>query len=164
MSEVNAAFGLLQLKHFEQAQQRRADIDALYRSRLAKVPGLLLPPPPSIGTSRNYSYFPIRVTANCAISRDDLFQRLKDEGIFGRRYFYPLISEFPMYRQLPSADPAGLPVSFSVSRQVICLPIYPDLPDEQVHRIADVLTDAIGERLRETPTLSVASGLLASVI
>jgi dTDP-4-amino-4,6-dideoxygalactose transaminase len=164
MSEVNAAFGLLQLKHFDHAQRRRAEIDAIYRSRLATVPGLLLPPPPSMGTTRNYSYFPVRVTATCAISRDELFQRLKDEGIFGRRYFYPLISEFPMYRQLPSADPAGLPVAFSVSRQVICLPIYPDLPAEQAQGIADILIDAIGERGQESTVVPAATGLLASAV
>jgi dTDP-4-amino-4,6-dideoxygalactose transaminase len=141
MSEVNAAFGLLQLQHVDAAIARRACIAALYRERLADVPGLrLLQPLPH--TTRNHSYFPILVGPGFALERDSLYQHLKDRGVNGRRYFYPLISEFPMYRHLPSARPDGLPVAHEVSRQVLCLPMYPALTDDEVERIAGLVREA----------------------
>ena len=88
------------------------------------------------------------VTPDFAIGRDELYQLLKDQGIHGRRYFYPLISEFPMYRHLPSARTEGLPVAHAISRQVLCLPIYPALSDEDVHRIADLVCYAATLRLK----------------
>lgn len=147
MSEVNAAFGLLQLQHVDRAIARRARIDALYRERLAGVPGLrLVQPLPH--TTRNHSYFPILVGPGFGLGRDALYQHLKDQGINGRRYFYPLISEFPMYRHLPSARTEGLPVAHEVSRQVLCLPMYPALADAQVERIAELVRDAAPQPLR----------------
>lgn len=141
MSEVNAAFGLLQLQHVDAAISRRARIEALYRERLAELPGLrLLQPLPQ--TTRNHSYFPILVGPGFAMTRDALYQHLKDHGVNGRRYFYPLISEFPMYRHLPSARPEQLPVALEVSRQVLCLPMYPALADEDVERIAGLVREA----------------------
>ena len=141
MSEVNAAFGLLQLQHVQGAIARRAEIEALYRRRLAALPGLRLLQPPA-DTTRNHSYFPVLVQPEFALSRDGLYQLLKDNGVHGRRYFYPLISEFPMYRHLPSARPEGLPVATAVSRQVLCLPMYPALTDEQVHQVSDIVCHA----------------------
>jgi dTDP-4-amino-4,6-dideoxygalactose transaminase len=141
MSEVNAAFGLLQLQHVEGAIARRAEIEALYRQRLDALPGLRLLQPPA-DTTRNHSYFPVLVGPGFALSRDGLYQLLKDQGIHGRRYFYPLISEFPMYRHLPSARPETLPVATSVSRQVLCLPMYPALTDDQVNRVCDIVCHA----------------------
>jgi dTDP-4-amino-4,6-dideoxygalactose transaminase len=73
------------------------------------------------------------------MTRDELYHLMKEQGIHGRRYFYPLISEFPMYRHLPSAQPGLMPVAHEVSRQVLCLPIYPALTDEEVNRIADTV-------------------------
>lgn len=147
MSEVNAAMGLLQLQHVDAAIARRAHIDATYRERLAGLPGLRLLDPPA-DTDRNHSYFPVLVEPGFPLSRDALYQRLKDQGINGRRYFYPLISEFPMYRHLPSARPEGLPVAHAVSRQVLCLPFYPALTDEQVQRIADAVCEAAALQLK----------------
>ena len=147
MSEINAAFGLLQLQHVDGAIARRARIEALYRERLAGLRGLrLLQPLPH--TTRNHSYMPVLVGPGFATTRDDLYQRLKAQGVNGRRYFYPLISEFPMYRHLPSARPEHLPVAHEVSRQVLCLPMYPALTDEQVHGIADLLCAAAQQALR----------------
>jgi dTDP-4-amino-4,6-dideoxygalactose transaminase len=138
MSEVNAAFGLLQLQHVDEAIRKRGVVDARYRAALARVPGI-----ECVGHAgelvANYAYFPILVQADYPLSRDELYQRLKDHGIFGRRYFYPLISDFPMYRGLPSAAPANLPVASRVAQQVICLPIYPALALEDVDRVTSLI-------------------------
>ena len=144
MSEFNAALGLLQLQHVGKAIARRREIDALYRTLLADLPGITLPSPTpdSDESQANHSYFPILVEPEHPVSRDALYQRMKDAGIHGRRYFYPLISEFPMYRGLPSAQPGLLPVAKAVSAKVICLPLYPSLTDEEVHQIADLIRDS----------------------
>jgi len=135
MSEFNAALGLLQLKHIDDAIARRKVIDVIYRERLRGVKGLRC-----LGDSgekvANYAYFPILVDDDYPISRDDLYQALKDVGIHPRRYFYPLISDFPMYRGLPSSHRDNLPVAAKAARQVLCLPIYPDLDLEVVEEIA----------------------------
>ena len=88
----------------------------------------------------NYAYFPILVGADYSISRDDLYQRLKDNGIHTRRYFYPLISDFPMYRGLASAHRENLPVATAVAQQVLCLPIYPDLDMSVVDEVICFIT------------------------
>jgi dTDP-4-amino-4,6-dideoxygalactose transaminase len=126
MSEFNAAFGLLQLKHIDVALARRRVIEARYRAALAEVPGIsLLPPSPAaVGNS---SYFPIFVTEQYPMSRDELYDLLKRNNINGRRYFHPLISDMPMYRGLPSARESSLANARRASSQVLCLPIYPDL-------------------------------------
>ncbi len=138
MSEINAAMGLLQLKHIDRALARRAEIDALYRRRLAGVPGLHCPRMPE-NVQRNHSYFPILVEDEFALGRDELYQLMRSNDVLVRRYFYPLISEFPMYRGLPSAAPALLPVAQATARKVLCLPIHPDLRDEDVERICELL-------------------------
>jgi len=138
MSELNAAFGLLQLKHIDAVIARRAEIVAVYQAALARVPGItLLADCPEV--TPNSSYFPILVDDSYPLSRDALYQRLKDAQVFARRYFYPLISDFPMYRGLPSAASANLPVANSASSRVMCLPIYPALRDADVHRIIDLI-------------------------
>jgi dTDP-4-amino-4,6-dideoxygalactose transaminase len=136
MNEVQAALGLLQLKHVDEAIEQRRRIDEAYRRGLGAVRGIRLLPP---GVERyNYSYFPILVGPEYPSSRDALYQKLADHGIHGRRYFYPLISDFPMYRDLPSAAPAHLPVARSVAEQVICLPIYPELEADTVRRVVEL--------------------------
>jgi dTDP-4-amino-4,6-dideoxygalactose transaminase len=141
MSEFNAALGLVQLKHIDGAIARRGAIEQQYRALLADVPGLRMLDVPA-GATRNHSYFPILVDARFAIGRDDLYQRLREDGIVARRYFYPLISDFPMYRGFPSADPARLPAARTASEQVLCLPIYPALASEDVERIAAIIRQA----------------------
>ncbi len=130
MSEVNAAFGLLQLKHMPYVLDRRAAIDSSYRQQLSGINGIRCL---SKGNQvvANHSYFPILVQSNYPLSRDELYQALKKQGIHARRYFYPLISDFPMYRTLPSADRARLTVAAQAAEQVLCLPIYPALCHEQ---------------------------------
>lgn len=138
MSEFNAALGLLQLKHIDEALARRKVIDQTYRERLRGVKGIHC-----LGdageTRANYAYFPIQVQPGYPLSRDELNQRLRDNGIFPRRYFYPLISEFSMYRGLPSAHRDNLPVASAATLQVLCLPIYPDLPLASVEEIVDLI-------------------------
>ncbi len=126
MSEFNAAFGLLQLKCIDSAMQKRKAIDARYREGLAGVKGIVCLADTGEKVA-NYSYFPILVQPDYPLSRDELYQKLKDNGIYARRYFYPLISDFPMYRSLPSAAKSNLPVAIKAANEVICLPIYPTL-------------------------------------
>ena len=134
MSEFNAALGLLQLKHLDQAIARRKDIDVVYRERLKGVKGIHCLNNASEMVT-NYAYFPILVQNNFTISRDELNQKLKDIGVYPRRYFYPLISDFPMYRGLPSAHRENLPVATAASEQILCLPIYPELDMSVVNEI-----------------------------
>jgi dTDP-4-amino-4,6-dideoxygalactose transaminase len=138
MSEFNAALGLLQLKYIDQALAQRKAIDLAYRERLKNVKGIRCLSEAGQAVA-NYSYFPILVGGDYPRSRDGLSQKLKDNGINPRRYFYPLISEFPMYRGLPSSHRENLPVATAASEQVLCLPIYPDLDLSVVADIADVI-------------------------
>jgi dTDP-4-amino-4,6-dideoxygalactose transaminase len=140
MSEFNAALGLVQLQHIGRAIERRGQIAERYRSALAGVPGVRLLDAP-VGATRNHSYMPVLVGPEFPIARDALYQRLREHGVMARRYFYPLISDFPMYRGLASADPARLPVARRAAEQVLCLPIYPALADEDVDRIAELIRD-----------------------
>lgn len=126
MSEFNAALGLLQLRYIEQALASRQRIAAAYRKQLQGVKGVSCLREVS-ATVANHAYFPIFVHADYPISRDNLYQKLKDKGIHPRRYFYPLISDFPMYRGLSSAHRENLPVAAAAAERVLCLPIYPDL-------------------------------------
>lgn len=138
MNEVQAAFGLLQLKHMEQVLAERSRIDARYREALAGVPGIVLHDVAQ-HCSRNFAYFPIRVTRDFPIDRDALYEKLREHHVAARRYFFPLISEFPTYRGLPSSVPGNLPVATEASRQVLCLPIYPALEPHDQQRIIDVI-------------------------
>lgn len=140
MSEINAAFGLLQLQHMGTVMRKRAEIDALYRECLKDVKGIHCLPQTASGT-RNHSYFPLLVEADYPLSRDALYQKLKDHGINGRRYFYPLISDFPMYRGLPSAARSNLPVASAAADRVLCLPIYPTLGEADQERVIDSIKD-----------------------
>ena len=145
MNEVQAAFGLLQLKHIDGALLKREQVDTRYRKALGRVPGIRLHPIPA-GIRYNYPYFPVFVEEDFAVSRDELYQRLRDDNIFARRYFYPLISEFPVYRGLHSSVASNLPVATDISHRVLCLPIYPDLDAETQDRIvACVVRAARGE-------------------
>lgn len=140
MSEINAAFGLLQLKYVNVALQNRKRIDAVYRDQLASVKGIICINDSGEDVS-NYAYFPILVQPDYPLSRDELYQRLKDNGINGRRYFYPLITDFPMYENLPSSQRNNLPEASKASQQVICLPIYPTLSLDEQQRVIDILME-----------------------
>ena len=139
MSELNAAFGLLQLKHVDTALARRRDIDRTYREAFRSVPGIvcLSNADPE---QHNHAYFPILVQPDYRMSRDALFQYLKDNNIYARRYFYPLISNFPMYRSMPSAHKDNLPVATDATAKVLCLPIYPALSEDDLQRVINLIT------------------------
>lgn len=140
MSEINAAFGLVQLQHIDQALLRRQRIDERYRAALAGLPGIRIAWQSS--DRHNYAYFPILITPEFAISRDELYQRMRDRNILARRYFYPLISTFPMYRGLDSARPERLPIATELSHQILCLPIFDSLTDEAFDSIIAVIATA----------------------
>ncbi|MDE1892467.1 MAG: DegT/DnrJ/EryC1/StrS family aminotransferase [Betaproteobacteria bacterium] len=138
MSEINAAFGLLQLKHMPHVMQRRSEIDTRYREQLQGVNGIRCLPKAGQEVA-NHSYFPILVEPDYPINRDELYQKLKNQGVYARRYFYPLIVDFPMYRGLPSAAPSNLPVATKAAQQVLCLPIYPALEVQAQQRVIDLI-------------------------
>lgn len=138
MNEVQAAFGLLQLQHIEDALEKRREIDKKYRSMLMDIPGVsLLEIPGNIDW--NYAYFPIKIEKDFPVSRDELYNTLKDNDIMTRRYFYPLISNFPMYRGLPSASKALLPLANNIADEILCLPIFPHLESDAQGKIVAII-------------------------
>ncbi len=135
MNEVQAAMGLLQLKYVDEYIDKRRQIAETYKKSLKNIPGLHFFDDIH-GVKHTYPYFPIFIEEEqFGMSRDALYEKLKDHDIYGRRYFYPLISDFPTYRGLDSAAPENLPVARRLSDRVICLPIYPDLPNQSVEKI-----------------------------
>jgi dTDP-4-amino-4,6-dideoxygalactose transaminase len=140
MSEVNAAFGLLQLRHVDAMLAQRGRIAERYHAALHDVPGITRVV--STAVRRNHAYFPILVEDGYPLSRDGLYQALKAEGIHARRYFYPLISGFPMYKGLPSSNPELLPHAHATAARVICLPLYPDLPAAAQDRVIEIVRSA----------------------
>ena len=138
LSEFNAALGLLQLEYIDEAIAKRKAIDETYRRRLSEVTGIQCLQD-SGELVANYAYFPILVDDSYFLSRDALYDYLKTKGIHPRRYFYPLISEFPMYRGLPSSNSERLPLALSAASQVLCLPIYPDLSLDIVETICRLI-------------------------
>ena len=141
MNEIQAAMGIVQLRHVDQAIARRKVIDNRYRQGLSGIAGLAIPAKPATA-QHNFGYFPILIDPDYPLSRDAVYKHLKLQGIFPRRYFYPLIAEYPMYRELPSANLANLPQAAKTAQQVLCLPIYPDLQNEDQMRIIDMLREA----------------------
>ncbi|MCH7346699.1 DegT/DnrJ/EryC1/StrS family aminotransferase [Aeromonas sp. MR7] len=134
MSEVNAAFGLLQLKHVNDAILQRKQAFDIYCNELSEIDGIILP----LQAQRdniNYSYFPIIVDDAYGMNRDMLYEKLKIGGIYARRYFYPLISNMPMYKSIPSASPLNLTHANDLSNKVICLPLYPGLDENDLDRV-----------------------------
>lgn len=137
LNEVQAAYGLLSLKYIDEAIAKRKRIVEQYRNALSNVSGISLLPEQN-GVDYNYAYFPIFVDeAKYGMSRDALYEKLKFNNILGRRYFYPLISTFEPYKELPSAQ--NLSVAQKAAEQVICLPLYPDLEMDIVDRIIELI-------------------------
>lgn len=139
MDEVRSAYGLLNLKQVDAAIEARQKVANLYREALRNVKGIRffddMP-----GVRHNYSYFPIFIDeVQYGMSRDALYAKMKEQGIFGRRYFYPLITTFIPYRDYPSAKPENLPVATKVAEQVLCLPMHHALSDDDVKRIISVI-------------------------
>ena len=140
MNEMQAALGLLQLKEVEASIASRQKISERYRVMLADIPGLRFLNDQA-GIKHNYSYFPVFIDEiNFGKTRDQVYEHLKTEQIFARRYFYPLTSSFPMYRGLSSANPNNLPVAHKISAQVLCLPLYPGLSEADQDRVVKEIT------------------------
>lgn len=139
MDEVRAAFGLLNLKQVDAAIDRRHQVALRYREVIDPIEGLsYLQEQPNI--RYNYGYFPIFVDeAKYGMSRDALYEKLKANNIFGRRYFYPLISTFDPYNGYSSAQPSNLPVATKMADEVLCLPMHHALSGDDVKRIIDCI-------------------------
>ncbi|HSH52164.1 MAG TPA: DegT/DnrJ/EryC1/StrS family aminotransferase, partial [Bacteroidales bacterium] len=139
MNEIQAAYGLLQLQYVDQYIASRKAAAEAYREQLKGIPGIhFLDDIPEV--HHNYAYFPILVNASeYGKSRDELYEELKRNNIYGRRYFYPLISQFPTYRGLASAKPSNLPVAEKIALEVICLPIYPELALTTINKITNCI-------------------------
>ena len=141
MNEFQSALGLLQLRYTGEVQARRQAIDRRYREALGDVPGIsLLAIPPD--TRVNHAYFPVLVGPGYPLSRDALYERLRAADILVRRYFYPLISNLPIYHGQPSAVAANLPQANLVSQRILCLPIHPDLSEPDQQRVIDLVRGA----------------------
>ena len=139
MDEVRAAYGLLNLKQVDQAIGKRHQVAIRYREALRDVKGIRffddMP-----GVKHNYSYFPIFINAEeYGMTRDELYFKMKEQGILGRRYFYPLISTFSTYRGLPSAATENLPVATRIANEVICLPMHHELSADDLNRILNLI-------------------------
>ena len=139
MDEVRAAYGLLNLNQVDEAIEKRHQVAVKYRAALRNVKGVRffddMP-----GVRHNYSYFPIFIKAEeYGMTRDELYFKMKEQGVLGRRYFYPLISTFSTYRGLPSAAQENLPVATRIANEVICLPMHHVLSDEDINRILELI-------------------------
>lgn len=139
VDEIRAAYGLLNLKQVDAAIAARQRVAIKYREVLRDVDGITffddMP-----GVKHNYSYFPIFIDEKVfGMSRDALYAKMKEANVLGRRYFYPLISEFSTYRGLESADPANLPNAHKMADSVLCLPMHHELSDEDIERTLDCI-------------------------
>ncbi|MDR1846955.1 MAG: DegT/DnrJ/EryC1/StrS family aminotransferase [Bacteroidales bacterium] len=138
MDEIRAAYGLLNLKYVDSAIAKRREVATEYRERLKDIKGITFLNDIS-GVHHNYSYFPVFIGDDYSCSRDELYERLKEHNIYGRRYFYPLISNFSTYRGLNSASQDNLPVANRMADSVICLPIHHEITKEDLDRIISLL-------------------------
>lgn len=139
MDEVRAAYGLLNLKQVDAAIDARHKVADAYRAALNNVKGIRffedMP-----GVRHNYSYFPIFVDAEqYGMTRDELYEKMKAANVYGRRYFYPLITAFDPYKDYPSATPENLPVATKIADQVICLPMHHALSEDDVKRVIKII-------------------------
>lgn len=141
VDEVRSAYGLLNLKQVDNAIAARQKVAIRYREALREVPGIRffddMP-----GVRHNYSYFPVFINAEeYGMTRDELYFKMKEQGVLGRRYFYPLISTFSTYRSLPSAAPENLPIATKMANEVICLPMHHALTNEEINRILNSIVN-----------------------
>ena len=141
MDEIRSAYGLLNLRQVDAAIAARRQVAQTYRTALQHVEGISFwNDMPRV--RHNYSYFPIFVNSEkYGLTRDELYFKMKSQGIWGRHYFYPLISEFSTYRGLPSSTPSNLPEATRMASSVICLPMHHNLSEEDIQRTIDCVTN-----------------------
>lgn len=139
MDEVRSAYGLLNLKYVDSAIEARHQVAIKYREGLKEIPGIsYMEDMP--GVRHNYSYFPVFVDAEkYGMTRDELYFKMKEQNILGRRYFYPLISEFSTYRGLESAKPELLPNAHKMADSVICLPMHHAISESTINQIVQLI-------------------------
>jgi dTDP-4-amino-4,6-dideoxygalactose transaminase len=139
MNEVQAAMGLLQLKHIDAVINKRKEICEIYRTQLKNITGITFLED-NLNIKSCYSFFPIFIDKDkFGVGRDEIYEELKKNSFFCRRYFYPLISQFPIYRGLESAQPGRMTVAEKATLEVICLPLYPTLILEIVKEICAII-------------------------
>jgi dTDP-4-amino-4,6-dideoxygalactose transaminase len=139
MNEFQAALGLVQLKYFDEQITKRKEIVEFYKKGLKNIKGISFIAEQN-GLENTYSFLPILVNPlDYGNTRDYLYDQLKKRNIFSRRYFYPLISDFPLYSKMPSASKKNLPVSTRISQQILCLPIYSDLASDTILKIIEII-------------------------
>lgn len=139
VDEVRAAYGILNLRQVDAAIEARHQVAIKYREALRNVDGVTFMDDME-GVHHNYSYFPIFVDAEkYGMTRDELYFKMKEQNVLGRRYFYPLISEFSTYRGLPSAVKENLPNAHKMADSVICLPMHHELAEEDIQRTLDCI-------------------------
>ena len=139
MDEVRSAYGLINLKQVDAAIESRHQVALQYRSALRQVKGIRFMED-VLGVRHNYSYFPIFVDSQeYGMTRDELYFKMKENGVLGRRYFYPLISEFSTYRGFESARPENLPVAHRIADSVICLPMHHGIQKYEIERILSLI-------------------------
>ncbi|MBR5082901.1 MAG: DegT/DnrJ/EryC1/StrS family aminotransferase [Bacteroidales bacterium] len=139
MDEVRAAYGLLNLKQVDEAIEKRHQVAIRYREAIRNVKGVRFFDDMT-GVRHNYSYFPVIINAEeFGMTRDELYFKMQEKGVFGRRYFYPLISTFSTYCGLPSATPENLPVATRIANEVICLPMHHGLTETDVDRVLQLI-------------------------
>ncbi|MBQ0088566.1 MAG: DegT/DnrJ/EryC1/StrS family aminotransferase [Prevotellaceae bacterium] len=144
MDEMRAAYGLLNLKQVDWAIEQRKHVATKYVEALKDVKGIRLfsyeieQVSASMSAFKwNFAYFPILITEKFSMSRDALYEKMKSQGVLGRRYFYPLITEFNPYSQYESAKSNNLPEAIKLAKQVICLPMHPYLSEKDVKHVLD---------------------------
>ena len=139
MDEMRSAYGLLNLKQVDAAIEKRHQVAVKYREALRNISGIrFFDDMPDV--RHNYSYFPIFINASeYGMTRDELYFKMKEQGVLGRRYFYPLISTFGTYRGLSSATPENLPVATKMANEVICLPMHHELTDADLERVISLI-------------------------
>lgn len=139
MDEIRSAYGLLNLKQVDAAILSRKRVAETYREALRPVEGVTFMEDMP-GVQHNYSYFPIFIDAEkYGMTRDELYFKMKEESVLGRRYFYPLISEFSTYRGLKTAKTENLPIANQIANSVICLPMHHELSQEDFERIMSII-------------------------
>jgi dTDP-4-amino-4,6-dideoxygalactose transaminase len=138
LNEIQAAVGLINLRHVEEERRKRQAIVEAYKKNLADIEGIKVFEIPA-DVKNSYQYFVIRINNEFGLSRDELHLKLKEYNVITRKYFYPLCSDYSCYRHLPSADPQNLPVAHKVVKQVLCMPLYGSLTLDEVEKICQII-------------------------
>lgn len=137
MDEIRSAYGLLNLKQVDAAIESRKKTAEKYKAALKNVKGIRFLED-MYGVHHNYSYFPIFIDAKeYGMIRDELYEKMKSQNVLGRRYFYPLITEFEPYKEYPSANAENLPIAKKMADEVVCLPMYAFMEEEDIQRVLD---------------------------